>query len=96
MRVIIIGSGLSGLIIGHALLKAGIDDFVILERRPDPAERSGSVIAFFPQTFRILDQLGLLHDVRKLSQPVRNWIHLDPRGKATYEGDDIYEILRVK
>ncbi|KAK3298730.1 uncharacterized protein B0H64DRAFT_386005 [Chaetomium fimeti] len=87
MRVVIVGSGLSGLVMGHCLLKAGIDDFVILERRPDPMERSGSVIGFFPHTFRILDQLGLLKDFRQLSEPVHHWIHLDPRGRTISDGE---------
>jgi len=69
------------------LLKAGIDDFVILERRPDPVEQSGSVIGFFPQTFRILDQLGLLDDIQKLSPPLHRWRHLDARGRNIYDGD---------
>ncbi|KAK3326007.1 hypothetical protein B0H66DRAFT_549915 [Apodospora peruviana] len=87
MRVVIVGSGLSGLIMGHCLHQAGIHDFVILERRPDPVERSGSVIGLFPQTFRILDQLDLLEGVQKLSPPLKDWIHLDPRGQTIYHGD---------
>ncbi|KAK3303650.1 uncharacterized protein B0T15DRAFT_540893 [Chaetomium strumarium] len=86
MRVIIVGSGLSGLIMGHCLLRAGVDDFVILERRPDPVERSGSVIGLFPHTFRVLDQLDLLDEIRKLSPPLHHWLHLDPRGRTIYDG----------
>jgi 2-polyprenyl-6-methoxyphenol hydroxylase-like FAD-dependent oxidoreductase len=85
MRVIIVGSGLSGLIMGHCLLRAGIDDFVILERRPEPAERSGSVIGLFPHTFRVLDQLDLLDAIR--TPPLHHWVHLDPRGRTIYDGE---------
>lgn len=95
MRVVIVGSGLSGLVMGHCLLKAGIDDFVILERRADPVERSGSVIGFFPQTFRILDQLGLLDDIQGLSKPMHHWIHLDPRGRTTFDGE-FFECIQAK
>ena len=95
MRVLIVGSGLSGLVMGHCLLRAGIDDFVILERRPNPVEQSGSVIGFFPQTFRILDQLDLLHDLQKLSPPLRRWLHLDPQGRTISEGD-FFNCLQTK
>lgn len=87
MRVVIVGSGLSGLVMGHCLLKAGIDDFVILERRADPVERSGSVIGFFPQTFRIMDQIDLLDDIQGLSKPLYHWIHLDPQGRTIFDGE---------
>lgn len=95
MRVIIAGSGLSGLITAHCLLQAGIDDFIILERRPDAVERSGSVIGLFPQTYRVLDQIGLLDEVNKLAPPVKRWIHLDPQGRTIYSGD-FYDILEKK
>lgn len=94
MRVIIVGSGLSGLVMSHCLLQAGIDDFVILERRPDPVERSGSVIGTFPQTFRVFDQLGLLDDIQKLSQPLHHWIHLDPEGRTIYDGE-FFDLLEA-
>ncbi|KAK3389430.1 hypothetical protein B0H63DRAFT_427900 [Podospora didyma] len=94
MRVIIAGSGLSGLVMGHCLLRAGIDDFVILERRPDPVERSGSVIGFFAQTFRILDQLDLLHDVQKLAPHLHRWTHLDPSGRTISDGG-FYDFLEI-
>lgn len=95
MRILIVGSGLSGLVMGHCLLRAGIDDFVILERRPDPVEKSGSVIGFFPQTFRILDQLGLLDDALKLAPPLRRWIHLDPTGKTIVDGN-FFDCIQAK
>jgi len=95
MRVIIVGSGVSGLILGHCLLRAGIDDFVILERRSDPVEQHGGGIGFFPQSFRILDQLGLLDDIQKLSAPLRRWAHMDPRGHVVSDGN-LWDILTKK
>ncbi|KAM7208133.1 hypothetical protein V8F20_001413 [Naviculisporaceae sp. PSN 640] len=87
MRAIVIGSGLSGLITAHALDKAGVTDFVILEGRANPVEQSGSVIALYPQTFRIFDQLGVLRQMMDLgSPPMKRWIHLDPQGKVIHEG----------
>jgi 2-polyprenyl-6-methoxyphenol hydroxylase-like FAD-dependent oxidoreductase len=95
MRVLIVGSGLSGLVMGHCLLRAGIDDFVILERRPDRVEQSGSVLAVFPHTFRILDQLDLLHDVQKLAPPMRRWVHLDSHGRTISDGG-FFDYLQTK
>ena len=95
MRVIIAGSGLSGLITAHCLHQAGIGDFIILERRPGPVKQSGSVIGLFPQTYRVLDQIGVLDDIHKLSPPLKRWIHLDPQGRAIYDGE-FFDYLEKK
>ncbi|KAI1156948.1 putative monooxygenase [Nemania diffusa] len=58
-RAIIVGSGLVGLTAAHVFSKAGID-FIILEKHDDPLSTYGSTLAFWPQTIRIFDQLGLL------------------------------------
>jgi len=73
---------------GHCLLRAGVDDFVILERRPNPVENSGAGLGFWPQTFRVMDQLDLLDDVLKMSVPMSRAVHLDDRGRVISEGHE--------
>lgn len=87
MRVIIIGSGPAGLTMGHCLHRAGVEDFVILERRSDPVDPSGAGLGFWPQTFRIMDQLGLIDRFRALSPPMKRSVHLDPEGNVIYESN---------
>lgn len=58
-KVIIVGGGPIGLIAAHALHQAGID-FIVLERRNSIVEDSGASIVLYPQTFRVLHQLGIL------------------------------------
>jgi 2-polyprenyl-6-methoxyphenol hydroxylase-like FAD-dependent oxidoreductase len=81
MRAIIVGSGPAGLTMAHALRKAGITDFVVLERRPNPVEVSGASLGLWPQAVRVLDQLDILEEARKLVPEMRTSIHLDPTGK---------------
>ena len=95
MRVIIVGSGISGLIMGHCLHRAGIDDFVILEGRPEPVEQTGGGIGFFPQSFRVMDQLGLLDRVQKLSVPLRRWVHMDAQGNAISD-EYLWDIMKER
>lgn len=74
-RVIIVGGGPTGLVLAHALYKAGLD-YTLLERSPnipDPETDSGTGTSFliWPNSARILDQLGLLRQAQKLSCPIR-------------------------
>jgi len=67
---------------GHCFLQAGIDDFVILESRPHPAERSGAGLGLWPHSFRVLDQLGMLDDFKKISTPMSRLVHLNAKGSV--------------
>jgi 2-polyprenyl-6-methoxyphenol hydroxylase-like FAD-dependent oxidoreductase len=90
MKVIIAGSGPAGLVLAHCLLKAGIDDFVILERRKNPIDETGAGLGLWPHTVRILDQLGLLDEARKRVPEVKDMkrsVHLDPKGGIISESE---------
>ncbi|KAK7730306.1 hypothetical protein SLS63_005876 [Diaporthe eres] len=82
-RVIIVGGGPNGLVMAHALHQAGID-YTLLERWPiiptqNNNDEDGTSLVLLPHSARILDQLGLLRRVQKLSCPMRT--------KQTYRGD---------
>ncbi|KAF9581778.1 hypothetical protein BGW38_001084 [Lunasporangiospora selenospora] len=66
LKVIIVGSGIGGLITAIMLDRAGID-YVILEKRPQHST-IGSAIAFTAVVLRVLDQLGLYEDIHAISK----------------------------
>ena len=79
-RVIIVGGSPTGLVLAHALHQAGIE-FTLLERSPtipttpdretDNNNSGTTSLLLWPNSARILDQLGLLRQTCKLSCPVR-------------------------
>lgn len=89
-RVIVVGGGPEGLVLAHALHQAGID-YTLLERclqtNPFADDNDGTGddteddtgLILWPHTARILDQLGLLRRIHKLSCPVRT--------RRTYHAD---------
>ena len=95
MRAIIVGSGPGGLVMGHCFLQAGIDDFVILESRPHPEEQNGAGLGLWPHSFRILDQLDMLDDFKKISTSMSRLIHLDAKGCVTSD-DNVFDLLTEK
>ncbi|KAF9155308.1 hypothetical protein BG015_010332 [Linnemannia schmuckeri] len=66
-RVLIVGGGLGGLVLAILLQRAGID-YLVLEQsvliRP-----IGSVIALSPLVLPLMEQLGLLDEIKRLSKP---------------------------
>ncbi|KAI0156541.1 FAD/NAD(P)-binding domain-containing protein [Xylariaceae sp. FL1272] len=57
-RVIVVGGGPIGLILGHILTAAKID-FIILERNTEIVQHRGTAIILNPPTVRLFHQLGL-------------------------------------
>lgn len=76
-KVIIVGGGPVGLIAGHCFSRAGID-FKILERREALDLNAGSSVALWPQSARVLDQLGLLDGAMAAYIPVKYKCNLLP------------------
>lgn len=85
MRIIITGAGPAGLAMGHCLLRAGIDDFVILERRETVIEATGAGLGLWPHSIRIMDQLGLLDEMKKAVPEMDMSVVLGPRGELLAE-----------
>lgn len=63
-RVVIVGAGPVGLYLAHALARDNID-FVVLERRAAIGHSTGSLIFLWPQSVRLLDQIGVYDAVKK-------------------------------
>ncbi|GKT46809.1 FAD-dependent monooxygenase andE [Colletotrichum spaethianum] len=64
-KVIIAGGGIAGLMLANLLEKFGID-YVILEAYHEMAPQVGASIGILPNGSRVLDQLGLYDEIRKL------------------------------
>lgn len=92
-RVIVAGGGVTGLIASHMLTKAGIDH-VVIERNTEPAPATGASIAIYPHGSRILEQLGLLGELQKLSSPMERLVHRRPDGSEVLENDYWGEIRK--
>ncbi|KAG0231579.1 hypothetical protein B0O80DRAFT_451953 [Mortierella sp. GBAus27b] len=67
-KVIIVGAGIGGLMMGYCLERAGID-YVILERQ-QRSQVSKSTIQLSSNTLYALEQLGLLDQIMAVAKPV--------------------------
>ncbi|CAH0002883.1 unnamed protein product [Clonostachys byssicola] len=66
-KIIIAGGGIHGLTLANMLEQLDID-YVLLEARGHPTPAIGFGIGLFPNTLRILDQLGLYEGVKAIPQ----------------------------
>lgn len=64
-KIIVCGGGPIGLMVAHALGRAGID-YVVLEQEKEIARDLGASIIVYQGTLRIMSQLGLLERVREV------------------------------
>ncbi|KAA8565452.1 hypothetical protein EYC84_009312 [Monilinia fructicola] len=64
-RVIIVGAGPVGLYLAHALSLASIP-FIVLEQQSSITNTGGQLIFTWPQTVRLLDQIGLYTEVQEI------------------------------
>jgi len=97
MRIVIVGAGPAGLSTAHCLLRAGIDDIVLLERRDDPYDPSGAGLALWPHTCRIMEQLDLLDALRRAPSATslhRSW-HMTPEGKV-FSNENTFDCMNEK
>ncbi|KAK3835091.1 MAG: hypothetical protein JOS17DRAFT_772482 [Linnemannia elongata] len=79
MRIIIVGGGLAGLMMGIMLDHAGID-YHILEQA-SRLRPLGTSISLHPVIRDLMDQLGLLEEMEALSKPMRGITVLSAKGR---------------
>ncbi|KAK7932132.1 FAD-dependent monooxygenase [Apiospora marii] len=89
-KVIIVGAGVSGLYLAHALAKADMD-YVVLDKHP-VAPAWGSSISLFPSSVRILDQVGLHDAVAAKTTEMRDFHIRGPDGK-TYASGPFFHVF---
>ncbi|KAF9900509.1 hypothetical protein EC991_007229 [Linnemannia zychae] len=102
MRIIIVGGGLAGLMMGIMLDHAGID-YHILEQA-SRLRPLGTSISLHPVIRDLMDQLGLLDEMEALSKPMKGITVLSAKGRRMGRIDtrtnkrkpDLHEFLRSK
>ncbi|KAJ5893615.1 hypothetical protein N7495_005306 [Penicillium taxi] len=85
MRILIVGAGPAALALAHSLEKAGLHDFLILERRSEVVVPEGNTLGIWPHCIRILDQFGLMEQVKKLTSVLYRTLFLSPDGTVLQE-----------
>lgn len=85
-QVAILGGGIAGLTLALILERLGIS-FTLWESHSTISPDIGAGIGLLPNGFRILDQLGLLDQIEKLTVPLETWYHIDENGEPITVAD---------
>lgn len=92
-RIIVVGAGITGLVASNCLQHLGIDH-VVLEKHKDVAPATGGVISMWPHAVRILQQIGCLEAVKRVSKPYTRILTRGQDGKLLLDSG-LLEQLRV-
>ncbi|KAG0034415.1 hypothetical protein BGZ82_005751 [Podila clonocystis] len=87
-KILIVGAGVGGLMLGFCLEQAGID-YVILDKMRGPPTTK-STIQMTGNTLRAIEQLGLLEEVMKIAKPVSCIVLRRPNMSAVGKIDTMY------
>ena len=90
-RAVVVGGGITGLVMANALSKAGIDH-VFVESRRKIVYPAGGSFGLWPHIGRILDQIGCWDQVRLHSTPLDASYQRDATGKI-YKESNIFKQL---
>ena len=93
-RVIIVGAGPTGLVMGNMLRVANID-FIILERYANVVTQSGATIMLWPHATRILDQLGLMDIATRNTLPLHTKTVITHKGRQV-SSDPAFRMIEEK
>ena len=69
-RVVIVGAGVSGLVVANLLTRANID-FTLVEAHKDLFHPAGGSFGIWPNAARILDQIGCWEDIENSYPPFK-------------------------
>ncbi|KAI0115704.1 FAD-dependent monooxygenase [Nemania sp. FL0031] len=78
-EIIIVGGGIAGVTLALMLEKLGIT-YILLEGRDTLESDRGAGIGLQPNGLRILDQLGLVEDIERATEPLKTWFSYDAEG----------------
>jgi FAD dependent monooxygenase len=79
-KVIIVGGGIAGLSMAHALTLTNIN-FVVLEKRENPIEPSGAGLGSWPHSVPLLKQFGVFDALSATHTPLIDSYHNGPDGR---------------
>ena len=80
-KVVIVGGGIAGLSLAHALTLANIN-FVVLERRESVVEASGAGVGSWPHSIPFLKQIGVYEKLNATCTPLKYTYHLASDGSV--------------
>lgn len=92
-RAIIVGAGVSGLLLANLLTRANVD-FVVLEAHDDIFHPFGGSFGIWPNAARILDQIDCWEDVEKACSPLTANHVRNPDGTSFIRSDFPQRIAR--
>ena len=92
-RVIVVGAGLVGLSLSHALQLANIEH-VVLEKQPSVVSLHGAALMIYPGCARIFDQFGILGDIQKTISPITSECQRWPDGTVNIKGSILQTISK--
>ncbi|KAK8012134.1 hypothetical protein PG989_000394 [Apiospora arundinis] len=91
-NIVVVGGGPVGMVVAHALTKAGID-FVLLESRPSIVQPVGASLVLSPIGLRALSQFGVMPAIEKVSAILSICKRFDHQGRTI--GDiELFSYLR--
>lgn len=93
-RVIIVGAGIVGLTLSHALQLAKIDH-VVLEKYDRVVSLKGAALIIWPNVVRIFDQFGVLSKILKTIAPVTAEYRRWPDGTINKVGNTMRRIQEL-
>lgn len=80
MRVVIVGGGIAGPVLGSFLARCGIES-VICEGRPASADTEGAFLGVAPNGMNVLGALGLAAEIERLGHPCEGFEFQNARGE---------------
>ncbi|KAF1913791.1 hypothetical protein BDU57DRAFT_520810 [Ampelomyces quisqualis] len=87
-RIVIVGAGLVGLSLSHALQLANIDH-VVLEKHDKIVSIHGAALMIYPAVARIFDQFGILESIHKSITPIQRETERWPDGSVSMRGKNL-------
>ncbi|KAH7402633.1 hypothetical protein BKA66DRAFT_404647 [Pyrenochaeta sp. MPI-SDFR-AT-0127] len=93
-RVVIVGAGVVGLTLSHALQLADIDH-IVLEKHDEIISVKGAALIVWPSAERILDQFGFLDKILERYTPVMHEYRRWPDGSVNTSGGAMSQIGEI-
>ncbi|KAI4629988.1 uncharacterized protein J4E87_003175 [Alternaria ethzedia] len=93
-RVIVIGAGIVGLSLSHALQLANIEH-VVLEKHDKIVSLKGAALIIWPAVARIFDQFGILDRITKTTSPVDASYKRWPDGSLICRDDTMQAVSKL-
>ncbi|KAF2823506.1 FAD/NAD(P)-binding domain-containing protein [Ophiobolus disseminans] len=93
-RVIVVGAGLVGLSLSHALQLANIEH-VVLEKHSEIVSLHGAALMIYPSVARVFDQFGILKNIQESITPVKREFSRWPDGSVNIKPQTIATITKT-